>query len=317
MRHPTLLLPNILILSLVIGCQAPKEKDTVPESIRSITLPGGRIITPTPINPNQLSRQDSAYLEALANWENDPSEDNYIWLGRRKAYLQHYHEAIDIFTEGIGEFPASYKLYRHRGHRYISLREFDKAIADLANAAQLMQGAPTEIEPDGIPNKLNTPLSSTQFNVWYHLALAHYLKGDYEQAKDAWQACLEVSDNDDSICATTDWLYMTLRRLGQKEAAEALLTNITEDMVIIENDSYHLRLLMYKGLRAPETLLEVDEEAADYDLALATQGYGLANWYYYHDQADKAKEILKKVVAGKHWASFGYIAAETDLLRMP
>ena len=33
-----------------------------------------------------------------------------------------------------------------------------------------------ETEPDGIPNKLNMPLSSTQFNVWYDLALAHYLK---------------------------------------------------------------------------------------------------------------------------------------------
>ena len=72
--------------------------------------------------------------------------------------------------------------YRHRGHRYISQRKFDAAIADFNKAAELMQGAPIEMEPDGQPNKINKPLSTTQFNVWYHLGLAHYLKEEFDEA---------------------------------------------------------------------------------------------------------------------------------------
>ena len=31
---------------------------------------------------------------------------------------------------------------------------------------------------------------------------------------------------------------------------------------------------------------------------------------------DKAREILDKVLAGKYWSAFGYIAAEADVKRM-
>ena len=49
---------------------------------------------------------------------------------------------------------------------------------------------------------------------------------------------------------------------------------------------------------------------------LATQGYGVANWYFVNGEVDKAKEILNKVLGGKYWSAFGYIAAEADVKRM-
>jgi tetratricopeptide (TPR) repeat protein len=267
-------------------------------------------------SPDVQAMLDSNLIVARQNFEADPSEDNYIWLGRRLAYLSRYNEAIEIFSKGLEQYPDSYRLFRHRGHRYITIREFSKAIADLQMAASFMPPQPIEIEPDGQPNKINQPLSTTQFNVWYHLGLAHYLKGDFESAERAYVQCLDVSNNDDLITATADWLYMTYRRMDNTEDAESVLSLIHNNMNIIENDSYYLRLKMYKGMVTPESLLEVDEANTDMDLAVATQGYGVGNWYLCAGDTTRAIDIFKLVTAGKQFAAFGFIAAEADLHRL-
>jgi hypothetical protein len=118
--------------------------------------------------------------------------------------------------------------------------------------------------------------------------------------------------NDDSIVAASDWLYMTYRRLGRTEEARKVLEPIRETMDILENDAYHKRLLMYKGLVSPDTLLKT--EGAD-DLQIATQGYGVGNWYLYNGDKAKAREIFERVVRGSSWSAFGFIAAEADLHR--
>ena len=65
----------------------------------------------------------------------------------------------------------------------------------------------------------------------------------------------------------------------------------------------------------PEKLLSSDTTASDYDLNIATQGYGVANWYFYNGNKTKAKDILQKITSGKSTYSFGFIAAETLLAR--
>ena len=303
----------IFLLILAAACNRTGEHDV--KVVQATSLLGQPFYEPTRSAPVQ-ARLDSMVKIARSNFDADQSEENFIWYGRRVAYLSRYNEAIKIFSDGIEKYPESFRLFRHRGHRYISIREFDLAVADLQQAAALMQGHPLEIEPDGQPNKLNIPLGTTQFSVWYHLGLAHYLKGNFRDALMAYEECMKVSDKDDLIVATADWLYMTYRRLGMTEEAEELLELITEDMEIIENDSYHLRLLMYKGLRTPESLLEVDPNVDDPDLSIATQGYGLGNWYLYNGDEDRAKNIFTRVTNGVHWAAFGFIAAEAELARM-
>jgi len=91
-----------------------------------------------------------------------------------------------------------------------------------------------------------------------------------------------------------------------------VLDPIKEQMDVIENGAYHARLLMYKGLRTPESVLNLN--TAD-DIQIATQGYGVGNWYLVNGDKAKAKEIYDRVVAGKAWAAFGFIAAEADLKR--
>ena len=308
-----------LALIITVSCTSdktktpPKQKEPEPEAI---SLLGEKLY------PRKLSATTEAdYKKKLEDTRlkykaNDQEEINIIWYGRRLAYLSRFTEAIEVYTKGLEVHPESYKILRHRGHRYISIRNLDRAIADLTRAAALAAGTEPEIEPDGLPNKLNQPLSTTQWNIYYHLGLAYYLKGDFENAKGAYQMCLEMSDNPDILVAATDWLYMINRRLGDTESAEALLPAITEDLAMIENDSYFNRIMMYKGLIEPEDLLYVDESISDGSLAYATQGYGVGNWYLYNGDTTKAVEIFEKVVAGEYWSAFGYIAAEADLARM-
>ena len=73
-------------------------------------------------------------------------------MGRRLGYLWRYQDAIAMFSKGDRAHPNNPKLYRHRGHRYITVRQFDRAIADFEKATTLIKGTPDEIEPDGAPN---------------------------------------------------------------------------------------------------------------------------------------------------------------------
>jgi len=314
-----------LFLTFIWQCQpAENATETEDETTASEAVPAAYALDGTPLFPPEeseasLRKKDSLLAIAQANFERDSSNlDNIIWLGRRQAYLSRYNEAIDIFTAGMEQFPEAPELYRHRGHRYISTRQFDKAIADFERAAELVKDRPIEIEPDGIPNRLNQPLSTLQFNIWYHWALAYYLKGDFAKAKELYEECMDYSTNNDLLTATSDWLYMTYRRLGEDEQAAQVLERITPEMEVIENASYLNRLLMYKGLKEPSELLNLDAPAEDLDALLntVTQGYGVGNWYYYNGDTERAREIFEKVVATDYWAAFGYIAAEADLTRM-
>jgi TolA-binding protein len=254
---------------------------------------------------------------AQAAFDTDPSSaEAAIWLGRRTAYLGRYRDAIRIFSAAIEKHPSDARMYRHRGHRYISVRGLDNAVADLSKAATLVEGRPDEVEPDGQPNAKNIPTSTLKTNIYYHLGLARYLKGEFAPAADAYRLCMTHSKNADVQVATAHWQYMTLRRLGREAEAAAVLAPITADMAVIENDSYHRLLMMYKGATAAGVLLDASTAEA---LDAVTIGYGVANWHLYNGRKEDARAILANLVdkyAETQWAGFGYIAAEADLARL-
>ncbi len=279
--------------------------------------------TPLPTPPAPIFSAETRALfeknltDARAVYDKNPNDaDAIIWLGRRTAYLGHYAQAIDVFTEGVRKHAKDARMLRHRGHRWITLRQFDRAIADLTKAAELERGKPDTIEPDGLPNARNIPLTTLQSNTWYHLALAHYLRGDFEKALPAWRTCLSLSKNPDGVVSASHWLYMTLRRLGRPADAEKVLEPISTDMEIIENAAYHKLLLMYRGEIAPEELSNGNPATVDG----ATTLYGVGNWWLYGGQPEKAKPVFERVTAGppseRQWSSFGFIAAESELARL-
>lgn len=272
---------------------------------------------PFPPHPRSTAGQQLAetnLAKAREAFAQLPNLENTIWLGRRLAYLYQFDEMFDTYADGIRNFPNSYELLRHRGHRYISTRQFQRAIVDLEQAAKLAAHQPVQIEADGIPNRLNQPTSNGHFNIWYHLGLAYYLTGYFNKAAGAYETCMVYSDNPDSICATVDWHYMTLRRLGKTGEAERLLEKISPEMALIESQSYHARLMMYQGVYTPEQLLNPDDDRdEDRLLTLATQGYGVATWFLYNNQRQKAINIYRQVIESGFWSAFGYIAAEVEL----
>lgn len=299
-------------LALAAGLLADQAAGTRQEVPEATSLSGKPLYVPAALpNKPKLDADLDQALKTLTASPTDP--EAHIWVGRRYGYLWRFQDAIAAFTRGIERWPDNPKFYRHRGHRYITLRQFAKAQADLEKAATLVKGKPDEIEPDGAPNAAGKPRSTLQFNIWYHLGLARYLQGNYRGADEAYVECMKVSSNDDSVTATSDWMWMTLMRLNRKADAARVLQRITPKMDILENQSYHRRLLMYKGLEKPEALL--DTAKAD-DTTIATQGYGVGNYYFVAGDTARARGVFEKVVGGAGWNAFGYIAAEVDLLRV-
>ena len=297
----------LAILTMTLAFGVVQAQTGKPEAT---SLAGKALYPPNPIPNREKLEKDLQEAQSVAN---PTTAEALIWIGRRQAYLWRYQDAIATFTKGIERYPDNPRFYRHRGHRYLTTRQFAKAQADFEKAVSLIKGQPDEIEPDGAPNPAGKPRSTLQFNIWYHLGLAYYLQGNYPKAYDAYVECMKVSNNDDSITATSDWMWMTLMRMGRKADAAKVLDRITPKMDILENQSYHRRLLMYKGVDKPEALL--DTAKAD-DTTIATQGYGVGNYYFVTGDTAKAKQVFEKVTSGGGWNAFGYIAAEADLQRM-
>ena len=262
----------------------------------------------------ERNKRTAALKEAEKVFRANPGdEEAIIWKGRRLAYLGRYREAIATYRDGLLMLPRSFRLLRHRGHRHITVRNFQAAASDLSRAAEYARGFPDQPEADGMPNAQGVPRSTQQSNIYYHLGLAHYLRGEFGKAADAYATGLEFSRvNDDMLCATTYWSYLTQRRLGNEARAAALLEPIQADMEILENSPYHRLLRMFQG---HEDAAKIEEELAGESLDDATLGYGLGAWFLVEGEPHRARAIFRRVHAGKVWAAFGYIAAEAELNR--
>jgi tetratricopeptide (TPR) repeat protein len=336
-RSLALLLP-VLLTGCADGDEPPDRADAPADTDRpsAATTPGLRA-TPEatsllgePLYALALdSASEAGLLERLdsaeAVYEARPDDpEALIWLGRRLGYLGRYREAIDAFSEGIEKHPGDARFYRHRGHRYITTRQLERAESDLEHAARLIAGQEDRVEPDGLPNAAGVPRSTLQTNIWYHLGLARYLQRDFQGSREAFRRGYDASPNDDMRVAMADWLWLTLRRLGNDDGAAALLEEISPDMEILENEAYLRRLLVYKGELDPGSLIPTvmpppsdsaagEGSAETAPLDLATYGYGLGTWYLVNGDRIRARETYLDVLGTGYWPAFGYIAAEAEL----
>jgi tetratricopeptide (TPR) repeat protein len=276
-------------LCLLVLRAAPYVSQQEPEVVSLL----GKALYSTPAEGEELAKLQENLAKALRAVEADPNNvEAIIAYGRALAGLWRYREAIEVYSKGIQAHPGEAMLHRHRGHRYITIRDFDRAVADMAKAAGL---------------------NDKDFDIWYHLGLAHYLRGEFEKARAAYESCLRVAADDDSRIAVSSWLYAALRRLDRKEEAALVLKGISDGMKVEENTSYFNLLLFFKGLKTED---EVITGAANSELDAATVGYGLGCWHLYNGQKEKARADFEKIVTGRYWPAFGFIAAEAELARM-
>lgn len=265
------------------------------------------------LSPETKKAYDLKLAEAFEQFtKNAGNADSTIWLGRRTAYLGNYKDAIRIFSEGLSRYPTDARFFRHRGHRYITIRCFDEAVKDLDRAASLIKGKPDQIEPDGLPNVRNVPTSTLQTNIYYHLGLAHYLKGEFGAADSAFTQAYDISKNADMQVAAANWVYISKMRAGKSVEAGQFIAKIAEGLDVIENGDYYALIKLYQGALKPE---EIVSKLGSSSLSNATLGYGLGNWYLYNGHREQAIKLFRQIIAGDQWASFGYIAAEAELKR--
>ncbi len=279
----------------------------------------------SPARPTAQTLLDAAQRDYDAN---PTDETAIIWLARRLGYVGRHDDAINVLTKGLASNPGSYRILRHRGHRYITTRQFELAIADLSFAASLCIPAPDsdalpsdEVEPDGLPNELDVPRSTTRFNILYHLALAQYLSGKFDDAAKTWGRCLTYARrNDDMTVATLNWLNLTLRRLTADVEADVLIARIHPHLCVIEDGAYLDLLLLHKtdDPALADRLLAPDAHSPGANpntapLNNATIAYGVAMWHLLQGHTDTARDILQRTVDSANPAAFGAIAAEIEL----
>lgn len=253
--------------------------------------------------------------EARRRLDADPGDlDARIWLGRRTAYLGEYRAAIEIFDEGVAREPADPRPLRHRGHRFITVRELDAAIRDLEHASRMVEGRPDAVEPDGLPNARNVPTSTLQTNIWYHLGLARYLAGDPVGAERAYRRCLALAKNPDMKVATLHWLSLSLLRQGRTREAQDVVSPVAPDWDVIENHAYHETCLMFRGALSPDEVLE--RARARSGASFSSAAYAVAAVHLAEGERGRALAVIEEILARGNWPAFGYIAAEADLVRV-
>lgn len=262
----------------------------------------------------------------------------FVLVAKLRSYLGLHEDAIGALTKGLEHHPGDALLLRHRGEFLMTVRRYAEAAADLEAAAAALDGAPDAIDPyrshllpeidrlllGEAPELVAAPLpvdattvaafagsyvGTLASSTWYHLALTRYLQGDDRGADRDFAATERVAVFTDTRAAIANWRYLTLRRLGEVERAQAVLAAWTSGQATAE-PSYAHNLAVYRG--AAPAVVPRDGPAR----ARVTQGYGAAAWLLAEGRTGEAVEALRAVVGIGDATAFGHLAALEDLRRL-
>ena len=241
---------------------------------------------------------DGSIAAAQKSLSADPANaDLYLKLSKAQATRRQYREAVATSTNGLHHSPDSADLYLERGHRELGLRSFEEARADLKRAADL---------------------NPKMLDAHYHLGLANYFLRDFSAAAQSFEHALNLAKETDSVIDCSNWLYVSLRRSGQEQAAEAVLKRITPETKNTEPHLlFYLRLLrFYQGSISEADVLPpkpADPSDLEAELSFDTVNYGVGNWHLYHGEPAKAEGFFRRVVTGNAWNAWGFIGSELEL----
>lgn len=216
--------------------------------------------------------------------------DRVIALGVAQSGARQFREAIATFSRGIEATPNEAMLYRWRGHRYLSVRDFDRAMSDLTHGYAL---------------------DSTNYGILYHLGIVRFATGDFAGAADAFMRAQPRAPDAGELAGSTDWLWMSLMRAGRGAEARAMLASRPDSLPIA--NAYARRLQLYRGEIKPEAVFTPADTG---DVQVATLSYGLGNWYLVHGDTARARQWFERSVASGGWPAFGFIVSEAELRRL-
>jgi tetratricopeptide (TPR) repeat protein len=213
-----------------------------------------------------------------------------IQLGQAQSAARQFREAIATFGSGLAIAPRDPMLYRCRGHRYLSVRELDRALDDLSRGFAL---------------------DSTNYGVLYHLGIVWFARGDFARAADVFTRAQPFAPDAGELAGATDWLWMALARGGRSAEARQMLDRHPDSLPV--NNAYTRRLSLYRGQIGPDEVLTPADTS---DVAVATLSYGLGNWYLVRGDTARARTWFDRSVQSGGWPAFGFILSEIELQRL-
>ncbi|MBL7849283.1 MAG: hypothetical protein JNN04_00170 [Cyclobacteriaceae bacterium] len=298
----------LLLLLVAAACGGPRS-DEKPQSApepEALSFSGQSLFART---PDSLAAAKSDSLISAIRSKADLTEEDYISIGRSLAGIGQFRKAVENYAEGLSKFPDSYKLLRHRGHRYINLRQLEPAIADLTRAEQLIASEPPVYETDAA----GKPGASYQHQIWYHIGVYHFLKRDYTKAAEAFEKSFATAYTGGDMAGASDWLYNCYMRAGNKDKAATVARPFTTDYDIENKDyPYFRRLLLFNNQIKPTDLVDENKPIGEMSLYDVTKLYGLANYYLYQGDTTHARTLYNKILESSEWAGFAYASAELD-----
>ncbi len=222
-----------------------------------------------------------------------------VALGTAQAGARQMREAIATFTRGLAAAPRDPSpaaardratLYRWRGHRHLSVREFAAAQADLDRALAL----------DG-----------TNYGALYHLGVLRYVRGDFAGAAAMFRRAQPRAPDAGELAGATDWLWMSLARAGRRAAADSMLAARPDSLATAV--AYRQRLRLYRGEIGPDAVFTPADTS---DVNVATLSYGVGNWFLLRGDPATARQWFRRAVASGGWPAFGFMASEAELRRL-
>lgn len=269
---------------------------------------GGKPLEPDEVLSDKQRERERNLLAAWRSWMANPvDEQKTVVYARHLAWYGRFQDAVAVYADGLKAHPESYRLLRHRGHRLITLRRFEEAARDLAAAAPLAEAALAAGEAN---RDDDDTVAQYVWSSWYHLGLAEYYRGNFDGAEAAFRATLRNSATDDKRNAASYWLCNTLWRMGRGDETTALLEPVREGMDVQDNISYYELLRIFKGLRTIEETIDLNNPQAP---RFSTVAYGVANFYWYKGEKEKARELYERIMAASAWNAFGNLGAEVAL----
>ena len=246
----------------------------------------------SPAGVEYRSLADTAEIaKARAALEANPKDvARIIDLGVAQSGARQFREAIATFTRGLEIEPNNALLLRWRGHRYLSVREFDRAFADLTRGSTI---------------------DSTIYGIWYHLGVVQYVRGDFAGAAASFAKAQPIAPDAGELAGSTDWLWMSLSRAGRQADAKAMLDRRPDSKPV--TNAYSRRLQLYRGEIGPDAVVT---PADTDDVQVATLAYGLGNWYLVRGDKAKARQWFERSVQSGGWPAFGFIVSEVELRRL-
>jgi tetratricopeptide (TPR) repeat protein len=214
----------------------------------------------------------------------------FIDLGVAQSGARQFREAIETFTRGLAIAPDNALLLRWRGHRYLSVREMDRALADFNRGARI---------------------DTSVYGIWYHLGIVRFARGEFAAAAEAFKRAQPKAPDAGELAGSTDWLWMSLSRAGRAAEAKAMLARRPDSLPI--DNAYTRRLKLYRGEIKPEELFRPADTA---DVQVATLSYGLGNWYLVRGDTTQALSSFERSIRSGGWPGFGFIISEVELRRL-